>query len=148
MTQPTITPFLWYDNNAQDAAAFYTSVFPTTKIISSSPVITEVELQGQRLLFLNGGPHFRHTEAFSLFVGCETQAEIDDYWEKLQADGGSPSQCGWLKDKFGLSWQIVPNVLGKLLGSSDRAASKRAMDAMLSMTKLDIAQLQRAYDGA
>jgi predicted 3-demethylubiquinone-9 3-methyltransferase (glyoxalase superfamily) len=144
---PTITPFLWYDNNAQDAAQFYTSIFPDGKITSASPMSVELELQGQKLYMLNGGPHFKHTEAFSLFVGCETQDEIDYYWEKLQADGGSPSQCGWLKDKFGLSWQVVPTVLSKLLNSSDRAASKRALDTMLTMHKLVIAELQRAYDG-
>lgn len=147
MTSPTITPFLWFDNNAQDAATFYASVFPDARITSSNPMSVELELQGQRLYFLNGGPHFKLSEAFSLFVGCETQAEIDSYWDKLQAGGGSPSQCGWLKDKFGVSWQVVPTVLSKLLNSSDREASKRALDAMLKMNKLVIADLQRAYDG-
>ncbi len=146
MPTPTITPFLWFDNNAQDAMTFYTSIFPDTKVIASSPMSVEFELQGQRIYGLNGGPMFKPTEAFSLFVGCETQAEIDNYWNKLQADGGSPSQCGWLKDKFGLSWQIVPNVLGTLLRSGDAAASKRVMDALLKMHKLVIADLQAAHD--
>ena len=146
MPTPTITPFLWFDNDAQDAMTFYASIFPDTRIISSSPMSVEFELQGQRIYGLNGGPHFKHTEAFSLFVGCETQAEIDNYWEKLQADGGSPSRCGWLKDKFGLSWQIVPNALSTLLRSGDAAASKRVMDALLKMDKLDIAGLQAAFD--
>jgi predicted 3-demethylubiquinone-9 3-methyltransferase (glyoxalase superfamily) len=144
---PTITPFLWFDNNAQDAAAFYASIFPDAKIISSNPMAVDFELLGQRVHALNGGPHFKLNESFSFFVGCETQAEIDNYWEKLQADGGSPSQCGWLKDKFGLSWQVVPNKLSQFLNSADKAASKRALDAMLTMRKLDIAALQRAYDG-
>ena len=144
---PSITPFLWFNDNAQDAMQFYASIFPDSRIIASSPMSVEFELQGQKLYGLNGGPHFKFTEAISLFIGCETQEEIDYYWEKLQADGGSPSRCGWLKDKFGLSWQVVPNVLSSLLGSSDRAASKRAMDAMLTMQKLDIAALQRAFDG-
>ena len=143
---PSITPFLWFNDNAQDAMQFYASIFPDSRIISSSPMSVEFELQGQKLYGLNGGPHFKFTEAISLFIGCETQDEIDYYWEKLQADGGSPSRCGWLKDKFGLSWQVVPNVLSSLLGSSDRAASKRAMDAMLTMQKLDIAALQRAFN--
>ena len=146
MQNPTITPFLWFDKNAQEAMTFYTSIFPDAKVLSSSPMSVEFEIQGQRIYGLNGGPHFKLTEAFSLFVGCETQEEIDHYWTKLQADGGSPSRCGWLKDKFGLSWQIVPNVLSKLLRSGDAAASKRVMDALLTMNKLEINGLQRAFD--
>jgi predicted 3-demethylubiquinone-9 3-methyltransferase (glyoxalase superfamily) len=144
---PTITPFLWFNNNAQEAMNFYASIFPNHRTISSSPMTVEFEVQGQRIYALNGGPHFKHTEAFSLFVSCETQAEIDEYWTKLQADGGSPSRCGWLKDKFGLSWQIVPNSLSALLRSGDAAASRRAMEAMMKMEKLEIAGLQKAFDG-
>jgi predicted 3-demethylubiquinone-9 3-methyltransferase (glyoxalase superfamily) len=145
---PTITPFLWFDNNAVDAMNFYASIFPDSRVISSSPMSVQFELQGQRFYGLNGGPQFKFNESVSMYVGCDTQAEVDDYWSKLQAGGGSPSRCGWLKDKYGLSWQVVPNVLGKLLGSPDAAASKRALDAMLGMQKLDIAALQRAFDGA
>ena len=105
------------------------------------------ELEGQKFMALNAGPAFKFNESISFFVGCDTQEEIDEYWAKLTADGGSPSRCGWLKDKFGLSWQIVPNALGQMLGSGDGAKSKRAMDALMQMNKLDIGELQRAFDG-
>jgi predicted 3-demethylubiquinone-9 3-methyltransferase (glyoxalase superfamily) len=104
------------------------------------------QLEGQQFMALNGGPHFKFTEAISLFVTCETQQEVDDLWNKLCADGGAPSQCGWLKDKFGLSWQIIPSILGKLLGDKDPAKSKRVMEAMLKMIKIDIDALKRAYE--
>ena len=107
----------------------------------------EFELEGQKFIGLNAGPHFKFNEAVSFFVGCETQQEIDDLWARLSADGGAPGQCGWLKDKFGLSWQIVPNALGRLIGSEDPARSKRVMDALLGMEKLDANRLQEAFDG-
>jgi predicted 3-demethylubiquinone-9 3-methyltransferase (glyoxalase superfamily) len=107
----------------------------------------EFELEDQRFMALNAGPQFKFTEAISFFVGCETQQEIDELWAKLTADGGAPSRCGWLKDKFGLSWQVVPNALGKMLTDKDPAKAKRTMDTMLQMDKLDLKRLQQAYDG-
>jgi len=145
LTTQKITPFLWFDNQAAEAAKFYTSVFKNSKIINTSPMITTFELEGQQFMGLNGGPQFKFTEAVSLFVNCETQEEVDEFWEKLSA-GGEKSQCGWLKDKYGLSWQIVPTILGKLMGDPDRVKSQRVIEAMLKMKKLDIGKLQEAYD--
>jgi predicted 3-demethylubiquinone-9 3-methyltransferase (glyoxalase superfamily) len=147
-----ITPFLWFDGKAEEAMKFYVSIFKNSKIVSTMPgpdgkVITGTfELEGQRFMALNGGPQFKFTEAISLFVNCETQAEVDELWNKL-TEGGAESQCGWLKDKFGLSWQIIPSALGRFLGDKDRAKAGRAMQAMLQMKKIDIAKLQQAYDG-
>jgi predicted 3-demethylubiquinone-9 3-methyltransferase (glyoxalase superfamily) len=150
---PTITPFLWFDTQAEEAMNFYASIFKRSRVISVNRVQGRVlgvqfELESQRLMGLNGGPHHKFTEAISLFVACDTQQEIDELWEKLTADGGAPSRCGWLKDKFGLSWQIVPSGLGQMLSDKDPAKSKRVMDAMLQMSKLDMGKLQQAYDGA
>ena len=150
---PTITPFLWFDGQAEEAMNFYASIFERSKVISvnraqGKVMSVQFELEGQRFVALNAGPQYKFSEAISFFVGCETQEEIDTLWAKLTADGGSPSQCGWLKDKFGLSWQIVPNSLGRMLGDKDPARSQRAMQAMLQMKKLDLQQLQLAYDGA
>ena len=154
-----ITPFLWFDNNAEEAMNFYVSIFKDSKIIEvarygdagpgpKGTVMTGTfQLEGQQFMALNGGPHFKFTEAISLFVNCETQQEVDDLWNKLCAGGGAPSQCGWLKDKFGLSWQIIPSILGKLLGDKDPAKSKRVMEAMLKMIKIDINALKKAYEG-
>ncbi len=154
-----ITPFLWFDNNAEEAMNFYCSIFPDSKIgkvnrlgevgpQGSGNVITaSFTLQGQDFMVMNAGPHFKFNEAVSFFVDCEDQREVDYYWEKLTSGGGSPSQCGWLKDKFGLSWQIVPRALGKLLGDKDPRRAKRAMDAMMKMTKIDVAELERAAEG-
>jgi predicted 3-demethylubiquinone-9 3-methyltransferase (glyoxalase superfamily) len=149
---PTITPFLWFDTQAEEAMNFYASVFERSRVVSVSraggKVMTvEFELEGQKFMALNAGPAFTFNESISFFVGCETQQEIDDYWDKLTADG-APGRCGWLKDKYGLSWQIVPKALGRLLGGSDGAKSKRVMDALMQMNKLDVNALQRAYDGA
>ena len=147
-----ITPFLWFDNQAEEAANFYVSIFKNSKVLSIMPgpngkaMGVSFELDGQEFKALNGGPQFKFTEAISLFVNCETQAEVDDLWQKLIADGGKPSRCGWLKDKFGLSWQIVPTVLGELLGSKDRTRATNAMNAMLQMDKIDIRKLQEAYN--
>jgi len=150
---PTITPFLWFDGQAEEAMNFYASIFERSKVISvnraqGKVMSVQFELEGQRFIALNAGPQYKFSEAISFFVGCETQEEIDTLWAKLTADGGSPSQCGWLKDKFGLSWQIVPNSLGRMLGDTDPARSQRALQAMLQMKKLDLHQLQLAYDGA
>ncbi len=149
---PSITPFLWFNDNAEEAMTFYTSIFKNSKVISVNRMGDKVfsvqfELEGQRFHGLNGGPMFAFTEAISFFVGCETQQEIDELWTKLLADGGVESRCGWLKDKFGLSWQIVPNQLGSMLSDQDPAKSKRVMDALLQMVKLDLPTLRRAYDG-
>lgn len=153
-----ITPFLWFDHQAEEAANFYTSIFKNSKITGltrygeagpgpkGSVMVVDFELDGQPFHALNGGPVFTFTEAVSFVVNCETQEEVDELWEKLLA-GGQPSQCGWLKDKYGLSWQIVPKVLVKLLSDLDPEKSKRVMQAMLQMVKLDIAGLQAAYHG-
>jgi predicted 3-demethylubiquinone-9 3-methyltransferase (glyoxalase superfamily) len=149
---PKITPFLWFDTQAEEAMNFYTSIFKRSKVISvnraqGSVVSVNFELEGQHFMALNAGPQFKFNEAVSFFVACENQQEIDDLWAKLTADGGSPGRCGWLKDKFGLSWQIIPNALGEMLGDKDPAKAKRAMDAMLQMNKLDVSKLRSAFQG-
>jgi predicted 3-demethylubiquinone-9 3-methyltransferase (glyoxalase superfamily) len=155
-----IMPCLWFDDRIEDAVNFYTSVFPNAKITNMSrygdagplpkgKVMTATfELDGVEFMALNGGPQFRFTEAISFFVKCKDQAEVDYYWEKLTADGGAESQCGWLKDKFGLSWQIIPDALGRYLGDKDPAKAGRAMQAMLRMKKIDIESLRRAHAGS
>jgi len=140
-----VTPFLWFDGKAAEAAAFYVSIFKNSKVVSSSPMDATFVLDGQDFLALNGGPQYKFTPAVSLFVSCETQEEVDYFWEKLGA-GGAESQCGWLTDKYGLSWQVVPTILRKLLQDPDRAKAQRALNAMLKMTKLDIKRLQEAFD--
>jgi predicted 3-demethylubiquinone-9 3-methyltransferase (glyoxalase superfamily) len=149
----TITPFLWFDNNLEEAMAFYTGIFKDSEILNvnrsgpDGPVFTATfRLNGQTLMGLNGGPMFKFTEAISMFVSVETQAEVDYLWDALLA-GGEPSQCGWLKDKFGLSWQIVPTALGELMGDPDPVKSQRVMQAMLKMVKLDIQGLRDAHAG-
>ena len=148
----SITPFLWFDNNAEEAIAFYSGLFPDAKTIEEnrSPdgalFFATFELAGQRLMALNGGPHFHFTEAISLFVSVETQEEVDHYWDALTADGGEESQCGWLKDKYGLSWQIVPEALMRLQADPDREKAGRVQQAMLQMRKIVIADLEAAYD--
>ena len=154
-----ITPFLWFDHQAEEAARFYVSIFPNSKIMklvrynkagpgpAGSVMTVEFQLEGQSFVALNGGPHFKFTEAISFVVNCQTQQEVDVYWEKLSAGGGEV-QCGWLKDKFGLSWQIVPTVLPELLSGSDPEKSERVMKAMFSMKKLDIRALKEAYEKA
>ena len=149
---PTITPFLWFDGQAEEAMKLYTSIFKRSKVIAVNRAQGKVmsvtfELEGQRFMGLNAGPTFTFNEAVSFFVGCDTQQEIDELWGKLIADGGSPSRCGWLKDKFGLSWQIVPNSLGSMVSDPDGAKAGRAMNAMMQMDKLDLAKLQQAYQG-
>ena len=146
-----ITPFLWFDHQAEEAMTFYASIFPRFKTIAvrraqGKVMSVEFEVNGQRIIGLNGGPMYRFTEAFSLFVPCDTQAEIDDLWTKLTADGGEPGRCGWLKDKFGLSWQVIPAVLSNLLSDPDPARAGRVVQAMLQMNKFDIAALERARD--
>jgi predicted 3-demethylubiquinone-9 3-methyltransferase (glyoxalase superfamily) len=155
-----ITPFLWFNDNAEEAVNFYTSIFKNSKILSTSrygegapmPAGTLMsvtfELEGQQFMALNGGPQYQFTEAISLYVDCKSQAEVDDLWSKLTADGGEEGPCGWLKDKFGLSWQIIPSVLGELLGDPNPARSQNVLQAMFQMKKLDIAKLQQARDQA
>ena len=149
---PTITPFLWFDSQAEEAMSFYLSIFPRSRAISVNraggrTLSVDFEIEGQRIMALNGGPLYQFNESFSLFVSCETQAEIDDYWEKLTADGGAPGRCGWLRDKYGLSWQVIPKALGAMLTGNDGARTKRVVDAMMRMGKLDLATLQQAHDG-
>ena len=152
-----ITPFLWFDDNAEEAANFYVSVFKNSKILNvarysdagpgpkGSVMTVEFELDGLEFVALNAGPRFKFTEAISFVVNCETQEEVDYYWERL-SDGGEKSRCGWLKDKFGLSWQVTPTILGKLMADKDPEKAKRVMEAMLQMDKIDIEPLQRAYE--
>jgi predicted 3-demethylubiquinone-9 3-methyltransferase (glyoxalase superfamily) len=140
-----ITPFLWFDSQALEAAKFYCSLFKNSKIVNASPMVVTFELEGQKFIGLNGGPQFKFTEAFSLFVECGSQEEVDEFWKKLSA-GGAKSQCGWLKDKYGLSWQVIPSLLMKLMGDPDPKKSKRVMDAMMKMSKIEIKLLQEAYD--
>jgi predicted 3-demethylubiquinone-9 3-methyltransferase (glyoxalase superfamily) len=162
-----IKTFLWYDNQAEEAANYYVSVFKNGKVtdvarmsiteeaakeMGGQPglqvVTADFELFGQEYIALNGGPHFKFTEAISLMVLCESQEEVDSYWNRLVGDGGEESQCGWCKDKYGLSWQITPKQLLDAIGSSDREAADRAMLAMLKMQKIDIAAIEKAYAGA
>ena len=158
---PRITPFLWFDAQAEAAVNFYTSIFGNSKIVNisrydeagarvsgrpkGSVMTIAFELEGQPFMALNGGPMFQFTEAISFVVNCETQEEVDELWEKLCA-GGTPSQCGWLKDKYGVSWQIIPTVLSSLMQDPDAGLSKKVMEALLQMTKIDIQRLQQAYD--
>ena len=154
-----ITPFLWFNDNAEQAMEFYVSTFKNSEILSvsrygdggpgpkGSLMMGTFQLEGQQFMALNGGPHYTFSPAISLFVSCETQEEVDALWNKL-LEGGSEERCGWLKDKFGLSWQIIPTALGKLLGDKDPQKSQRVMQAMLQMNKIDIAGLQKAHEGS
>ena len=153
-----ITTFLWFDDKAEEAMNFYLSVFKNSKVVGVSRygeggpgpagtvMVATFQLDGQEFMALNGGPHFKFTEAISLLVNCETQDEVDEFWEKL-SEGGEKSKCGWLKDKYGLSWQIVPTVLGQMMQNKDPEKSKRVMEAVLQMDKIDIKTLKQAYEG-
>ena len=143
---PKITPFLWFDKNAEDAIRFYTAIFKNSKIIQLHPMVSTFELEGQRFMALNGGPQYSFTDAISLYVNCDTQEEVDYYWEKLLSGGGKEERCGWLKDRFGLSWQIVPAILGELMSNPDKNKSERVMQVVLRMIKLDIEVLKQAYE--
>ncbi|PYX85790.1 MAG: hypothetical protein DMG68_17160 [Acidobacteria bacterium] len=154
-----ITPFLWFDGQAEEAMNFYTSIFKNSKPgrvtrygegapgPAGAVMTATFQLEGQEFMALNGGPLFKFTEAISFFVNCETQEEVDEFWEKLSA-GGQKSRCGWLKDKFGVSWQIIPKALGQLMGDKNPKKAKAVMTAMLQMDKIDISRLQQAYDAA
>jgi predicted 3-demethylubiquinone-9 3-methyltransferase (glyoxalase superfamily) len=153
-----ITPFLWFDGQAEDAMHHYVSIFRNSKVLGvtrygdagpgpkGSVMIAAFELEGQRFTALNGGPQFKFTEAVSFVVNCETQEEVDDFWDKL-GEGGQTQQCGWLKDKFGLSWQIIPTALPELMSDPDPEKVRRVTEAMLQMTKIDITKLRQAYEG-
>lgn len=156
--QQKITPFLWFDNNVEEAMAFYTSIFKNSKINevrrypevspNAGNIITgSFTLEGQNFIGMNGGPQFKFNESVSFFVMCEDQEEVDHYWYKLIADGGAESQCGWLKDKFGLSWQIIPKALDELIGDPDPEKAGRVMQAMLQMKKIEVDKLEVAYNG-
>lgn len=158
-----ITPFLWYDDKAEEAANFYVSIFKNSKVLSvtrysnevaqaagrppGSVMTVEFELDGEKFVALNGGPQFKFTEAVSFVINCETQEEVDYFWEKLTADGGAESQCGWLRDKYGLSWQVDPTILFELMKDKDAEKAQRVMKAMLQMKKIDIPTLKRAAAG-
>jgi predicted 3-demethylubiquinone-9 3-methyltransferase (glyoxalase superfamily) len=147
-----ITPFLWFDTQAEEAMNFYVSVFKNSKVLGVSrgpdgkAFTVSFELDGQEFMALNAGPEFKFNEAVSFFVNCGTQEEVDYYWEKLTADGGQESMCGWLKDKYGLSWQIIPKALGKLMGDPDPVKAQRVTQAMLKMNKIIVADLKKAYE--
>ena len=155
-----ITPFLWFDNNAEEAMNFYVSLFPDSKILdvqrypegapglAGTVMAATFQLAGQEFMVLNGGPQFKFNESISLFINCETQAEVDRLWNALIADGGEESMCGWLKDKYGLSWQIIPTALSRLLGDPNPARAQAAMQAMLQMQKIVIADLEAAANAA
>jgi predicted 3-demethylubiquinone-9 3-methyltransferase (glyoxalase superfamily) len=151
-----IKTFLWYDNQAEDAANFYTSLFPNSRIVdvtrhengpSGDVTVVTFELDGQEFMAMNAGPEFKFNESISLYVDCESQEEVDRLWSAMTADGGEESMCGWLKDKYGLSWQIVPKALNELMSDPDREKADRVMQAMLQMQKIDVAKLQEAYAG-
>jgi predicted 3-demethylubiquinone-9 3-methyltransferase (glyoxalase superfamily) len=155
-----IAPCLWFDGEAEEAARFYTSLVPDSSIVSvdrsaadtpsgpeGSVITVEFTIGGRSFIALNGGPDFKFSEAISLSIDCDDQAEVDRYWTALIDNGGEPSVCGWLKDRYGLSWQVIPRQLPEMLKSSDRAAAKRAMEAMLKMTKIEVAELERAFAG-
>jgi predicted 3-demethylubiquinone-9 3-methyltransferase (glyoxalase superfamily) len=146
-----ITTFLWFDSNAEEAMNHYVSIFKNSRILTLNRVGGNVltgtfELEGQQFMALNGGPKYKFTEAISLFVSCETQEEVDNLWTKL-CEGGSAGHLGWLKDKFGLSWQIIPTALGRLMGDKDPVKAQRVMQALLEMDKIDIQKFQQAYEG-
>jgi predicted 3-demethylubiquinone-9 3-methyltransferase (glyoxalase superfamily) len=156
-----IAPFLWFDHEAEEAANFYVSLLPDSRIDkvqrssidtpsgkAGSVLVVEFTLAGQKFMALNGGKRVEFTHAISFTIDCADQAEVDRLWDSMTSNGGSPVQCGWLKDRYGVSWQIVPSIFPKLLGGPDQAGAKRAMQAMMKMVKLDIAELQKAYDGA
>jgi predicted 3-demethylubiquinone-9 3-methyltransferase (glyoxalase superfamily) len=148
-----ITPFLWFDTQAEEAMQFYISIFKNSKVLGVTrgpdgrAFSVSFELEGQEFMAINAGPMFKLNEAFSIFVDCKDQGEVDELWAKLTADGGEESMCGWLKDKFGLSWQIIPAALGEMLGDQDPVKAGRARDAMLKMHKIEIQTMRRAFEG-
>ncbi len=158
-TKQKISPFLWFNDQAEEAANFYVSLFPNSKVTevvrlsgiddaaSGKPTLVIFELDGVEVIAMNGGPSITFTEAFSMYVHCDTQEEVDHLWDKLIANGGEPSRCGWLKDRWGLSWQIQPDVLTTLMRDKDKTKARRVAEAMFKMTKIDIAVIKRAHEG-
>jgi predicted 3-demethylubiquinone-9 3-methyltransferase (glyoxalase superfamily) len=142
-----VTPFLWFDKEAEQAAQFYCSIFKHSKVLDSNPMSATFELEGQRFIALNGGPHYTFNEAVSFFVTCKDQREVNYYWQKLTANGGEEGRCGWLKDKYGLSWQVIPDALPRLMSDPNRTKAARVVDAMLKMKKIIVKDLERAYEG-
>jgi predicted 3-demethylubiquinone-9 3-methyltransferase (glyoxalase superfamily) len=159
MKMQKITPFLWFDNQAEEAMNFYTSIFKNSKVKTVSRygdagpgpkgtvMVAKFELEGQEFMVLNGGPRFKFNQAISFVVNCTSQEEVDDLWGKLLAGGGAEDACGWLRDKYGLSWQIIPAALGEMMSDPDKQKAGRAMQAMLKMKKIDIAEMRRAFEG-
>jgi predicted 3-demethylubiquinone-9 3-methyltransferase (glyoxalase superfamily) len=145
---PRITPFLWFDAPLDEVIAYYESIFERFRVVSQSPMTATFEIEGQRLHALRGGPKYSFTEAVSFMIDCDGQGEVDHFWERLTADGGEESMCGWLKDKYGLSWQVIPKALSRYLSDPDRAKAERVTKAMLEMRKIDIAALERAAQAA
>lgn len=143
---PKITPFLWFESQAKEAAEYYVGIFPDSRIVSENPFVVTFEICGQRFSTLNGGPHDQFNDAVSFMVDCKDQQEVDHYWNRLIADGGRESMCGWLKDKYGVAWQIVPEALPRLINHPDRARAQKAIDAMLKMRKIVVAELEAAFD--
>jgi predicted 3-demethylubiquinone-9 3-methyltransferase (glyoxalase superfamily) len=139
-----ITPFLWFDAPLEEPIDYYRSIFESFRLVSQSPISASFEIEGQRFHALNGGPKYRFNEAVSFFVDCDDQDEVDYYWERLTSDGGEESMCGWLKDRYGLSWQVIPKALTRYLSDPDRAKADRVVQAMLKMRKIDVAALDRA----
>jgi predicted 3-demethylubiquinone-9 3-methyltransferase (glyoxalase superfamily) len=142
-----VTPFLWFDGKVEEAVAFYMSVFKNARVINQSPMSATFVIEGQEFMAINGGPKHKFNEAVSFFIRCETQAEVDYHWNALIADGGAEGNCAWLKDKFGVSWQVVPNALGRYLSDPDRDKANRVMQAMLKMTRIVVADLDKAAAG-
>jgi predicted 3-demethylubiquinone-9 3-methyltransferase (glyoxalase superfamily) len=152
--QPKIVPFLWFDDDAEEAIRFYSAIFPDSKVLEEARtgpggklISARFRLAGQELIALNGGPMYSFTEAISLFVSCKTQEEVDDLWAKLTASGGKPGRCGWLKDRYGLSWQVIPGALVSMLHDKDPAKARRVAEAMMQMDRIDISKLRQAYNG-
>ncbi|WP_258104287.1 VOC family protein [Marinoscillum sp. MHG1-6] len=145
-TLQKITPFLWFDGNAKDAATYYCDVFPESKLISENPFVVQFELMGQQFATINGGPQFHFTEAVSFLINCKDQKEVDYYWDRFIRDGGTPSKCGWLKDKFGLSWQVIPESLPHFIANRDQGKAGKATQAMLQMSKINIDEIEKAFN--
>ncbi len=142
-----ITPFLWFEDKLEEAVTFYTSTFENARVEAVNPMTATFVIEGQTFMALKGGPGHKFNDAVSFFIRCETQSEVDDYWRKLTSDGGAEGRCGWLMDKFGLSWQVVPSVLGRYMSDPDRTKANRVIQAMLKMKKIEIGALDAAYDG-
>lgn len=145
MKPQKITPFLWFEKDAEKAAGFYVSLFPGSRVLQSNPMLTTFELAGVQFMALNGGPQYRLSDAFSMFISCEDQQEVDTLWDALLSGGGKPTMCGWLKDRFGVSWQVVPKAFMTLSSDPNPAKARAVMQAMMKMVKFDVAALEKAH---